>query len=210
MYKKTADKLASLERSASHATKGFADGTWIGEMPGLMPQELEETYNSVKLQRDLLVENLSVIRAKSEPIRHRLSHSISRDDAMRAKASLQRLNDAQHDVEQELAKIREVVRLAGQNAWGAVYWKVCCLLLPQNIVFMIDDAVGEILERTPTEGVSPKRTIERNRVVSEKTKLNDRRKIFAAKLQATTGIDRGPALPVRLSRRPPRARGGSR
>lgn len=175
MYKVAQDKLDSINRVASHATKPRANGrideipTWAAE-PEAYFNSLKDRFEILSKQRDNLKERLSLVK-------FRLSTRLPYAEFEKLKSEREILVPQIIKIEEEAASYRSLTRAAAINAWGAVYYYCANKVLDGKTKDLLEKEVTEILNRSPSDGIGKPETnksaVEKRRVMKKKNFQRD-------------------------------------
>jgi hypothetical protein len=178
MYKGSSDKLAYIDRVASHSTKPRPSGR-IDDIPA-WAQEPEAYYNSVRDQYRLLADQLAKIQHDLTVINEKMKGSLPFKEYEHLRIHKERLAAKYSALQPQAGAYREIARAAGDRAWATVFFHVAQMLLtPEDFQALLKET-QELLGRDQIE-------ITKSKEQGEGRKRRQRRQQFRAKQRRLHG-----------------------
>jgi hypothetical protein len=175
-----------LRRTGSHATKEQRTGR-IDTIP-TWAQEPEQYYNSIKEQSQAVFSQFSYLQGRLTEINKEINSGVSKDQFFRLRAEKENLGEKYHALQIEAASYRELMRAAGLKAWTIAFYEMARRKLPPETFSMLIRETREIMGRSEYEikkGQS-EWTPEHREKVRQKTRRQEKRRAFRAKLKRST------------------------
>jgi hypothetical protein len=149
MYKTSSDQQHYLARTGSHSTKESRTGL-IRNIPAwALPAE--EYYNSLKEQFDLLIKQSEQTLAAMANLQSRLNHRLTYRETETIARQIKTYGERQQIIQQKLADHRQLLRWAGQNAFGLVFYHLAQSSLAPEQMQALEKNTQELMCRPRTE-----------------------------------------------------------
>jgi hypothetical protein len=149
MYKTAAERLHSLARAGSHATKPFSSGRIDALPPSARP--IEELYQSVKTQLFSLIDQWRMFTEEAKWINDRLKFTVPYEEYKRLNERRELLASHTQATQAAISEFKLLARAIGRDAFGAVYMEVAYKMLPREYERPIFEETASLMGRTAVE-----------------------------------------------------------
>jgi hypothetical protein len=149
MFKTTADSQADRTRTASHATKPFANGRIDVLPPWAKPQE--ELYQSLKTQMQSMLDQRKHIEEEARYINERLKFTVPYEEWQRLTERRNLLTRQLDLVQEACIPLRTIARRVGEHTWLEAFFACAKTMLPDAMIKELLQTTDEIMGRRTFE-----------------------------------------------------------